>query len=104
MSSVPERDIVDSKLAAARAKIVDIPDTEMLTPGTLKAFAAVLVDCTEAVVRSIRDHDDTQATVIDPALREGFTDLTTVVGQNLSKLNDSLDRARANGGKGGLFG
>jgi hypothetical protein len=97
--AVPERQMVDDALAHARKTLEQLPASS-----AFRALAGVGVDLTEALVRQIRDADDTQATVIAPAITEQLTDLTTVVGENLSKMNDTLERAAEKHGKGGLFG
>lgn len=73
--SVPERDTVDRALASARSAV------EKMSSGDVNAtLADVIVCCTTALVHQIRDADDTQATVIAPAIRDGITDLTIVMG------------------------
>jgi hypothetical protein len=72
---VVERELADAQIKAAAAVAATIIEPDE------RALAQVLVHCTEALVRQIRDHDDTQATVLAPALREGFADLTVVANE-----------------------
>jgi hypothetical protein len=96
--SVPERDIVDRRIDGARARA----NEEFEDNPRTKTLALIAVDLAEAICRSIRDHDDTQATVVAPAIREGFNDLSTIVGEELGPIAHALTNHKDNG-KRGLF-
>jgi hypothetical protein len=98
--SVPERDIVDRRIEGARARVTD--ETLPLSPD-LRNLAHIACDLAEAICRSIRDHDDTQATVVAPAIREGFNDLATIVGDELGPITHALTN-KGTGKRNGLFG
>jgi hypothetical protein len=53
-----ERDRVNSALDSAREQARTIPASGAVDAGVVRAFAFVLCDCTEALVRQVRDLDD----------------------------------------------
>lgn len=77
--ALPERDLVDSALDRAKKRL----DGTSFDNWNAKETARLLVDCTEAIVRQIRDADDTIATVLTPAIESQLTDLTIAIsGRN----------------------
>lgn len=72
---MPERDLVDESIRAAKEAL----NAQVLT-GRDAAMGAIFVHCTEAIVRQIRDADDTIATVLTPQIEAAIEDLTVVIG------------------------
>lgn len=100
--AIPERELVDNALRRANDEAA-----QMVAHASANApLAGVIVACTEALVRQIRDHDDTQATVIAAEAREDRHDLATIVGENLSPIVNSLQTiaGESRGKKGGFLG
>jgi predicted nucleic acid-binding protein len=101
---IPERELVDNALRRAR-DIADANNPAGTQNEVLVELGRTLVSCTEAVVRQIRDADDTVASVLAQNLHSDLVDLTTVVGENLGPLTAAIkqvaDKAEK---KGGLFG
>jgi hypothetical protein len=77
VSAVPERDAVDRCLKSARDLTVENNPHNLHGWGNPdnRLLAQIIVDCTEAIVRQIRDADDTIATVLTPALENNLADL-----------------------------
>lgn len=98
--NVPERDIVDRRITGARQRVTELPAPETNAQIYACTLAEVLIDCAEALVRQIRDADDTVATLLAPKIADGLSDLTVVVGENLS----AIAAQRPPEKKGGLFG
>lgn len=100
--AVPERELVDNALARAKTLIDELPSARD------KAVGRLAYSLTEALVRQIRDADDTVATTLSPMLNENLVDLTQVIGENLSSLTTDVkriaERVEQHNGKGGLFG
>lgn len=69
--------MVDRALASARAR-TESPDF------VLRDMAMVVVSCTEALVRQIRDADDTQFTAASE-MREVLNDSTVVVAERIAE-------------------
>lgn len=96
MSAVPERDAVDRCLKSARDALPGLT-------GSANTAAQIACDLTEALVRQIRDADDTQANSVAHEIATGLSDLNIVVSQFPSsmakELADRLDLKK----RGGLF-
>jgi hypothetical protein len=91
---VIERNLADEQIQRA-AKVA-----QEITDHNLANIAQVVVHCTEALVRQIRDADDTIATQLIPALSDGMGDLTI----NVTGAADAITNAIANASpKKGLF-
>lgn len=73
MSGVPERDLVNNCLAAAREKIMS------LTMGQGRLQNEINLYLVEALVRQIRDADDTQFEIAQ-RIEAGFADLGVILG------------------------
>ena len=97
MSAVPERDAVDRCIKSARDGVSGLPAPQNEVDYLITGLAAILVDCTEAIVRQIRDADDTTATVMVPAIEGGFNDLVLAlptVGEGIANGGDDRWKRR----------
>jgi hypothetical protein len=89
---VVERELVDGQIKAATSACDKIADP------SLAHFAKVLVHCTEAVVRQLRDQDDTVAVQLIPAVEQGFGDLGLQIDGLSTTVHQSAPQKKA-----GLF-
>jgi hypothetical protein len=73
VSGVPERDLVNNCLAAARDRINALPLGDNRTQNEIHLYLV------EALVRQIRDADDTQFEIAQ-RVEAGFADLGVILG------------------------